>query len=132
MYNYVYKIPLGCNIVYGCNDLSDRYAKSCLEHSSVAKCCTKISPIQSSVPKIFQKYALRFVVKRKHCNLGYFLFNADFLLSFIRIPNITYLGHHHTSLLSSNTWSLIYCCSTRTTSPHESIKQTTNNNLTVP
>ena len=55
------------------------------------------------------------VVNRKHCSKEHFLINIDFILSFIRIPNIAHLGHHHTSLLSSHTWSFLSCC------PHANI-----------
>ena len=52
-----------------------------------------------------------YVVTRKHCSLGHFLVNADFLSFIHSHSQITHLGHHLTSLLSSHTWSFLFCCS---------------------
>ena len=53
------------------------------------------------------------VVTSKHCNLGHFILKANFLLFIHSHSQITHLGHDHTSLLSSHTWSFLFCCSLR-------------------
>ena len=72
------------------------------------------------------------VATRKHCNLGHIILNADFLL-FIHSHS-----QHHTPGTSPYVTPVIkhlvipiLLFSTQT-SPHESIQQSPNNNLTLP
>ena len=73
------------------------------------------------------------VVTRKHCNLGHFILNANFLLSFIHSHSqITHLGHDHTSLLSSHTWSFLFCCSLRNHHTMSQFNKQLTTTLTLP
>ena len=70
--------------------------------------------------------------ERKHCSIGHFLLNADFLL-FIHSHS-----QHHTPGTSPYATPVIkhlvipLLLFHMQTSPHESIQQTTNNHLTLP
>ena len=72
----------------------------------------------------------------KHCSIGHFLLNFNFP-SFIHSQfSITRLGYHHKSILSSNTSSILFCCSIRNPCNMSLISNPlaspNNNNKTLP
>ena len=84
-----------------------------LIHSSKALDSTKAQLIDVCLSSKLRRFHYIVCSERKQCNLGHFSVNADFFLSFIRIPNLTHLGNHLASLLSSYTWSFLFCFSPR-------------------